>query len=233
MVGRSAVGTRGSGGSPYTSGSSSRRNTEPVPPTPSFPLAPGTAALRSCRPCAAAPPGRAPWRPSPPDHRTRSTSSDGSWRRPGSRSRAGGRSRECTSARRPASAQRAAHLCARRREWSARRCHRCAARPRRTGSPPRRFRSRCRCPTAPPRSRTRCASSRRSGTRRGSRRACSVCTSDDISQRNSGVSGGVESPVVRRRQARRRPSCATAAFPARRAARRIHVRSRSARHPAR
>src|SRR6202012_1651132 len=38
--GRSAVGTRGSGGRPYTSGSSSSRKTDPVPPTPSSSLAP-------------------------------------------------------------------------------------------------------------------------------------------------------------------------------------------------
>src|SRR5699024_1562348 len=38
--GRSAVGTRGSGGRPYASGSSSSRNTEPVPPTPSRSFAP-------------------------------------------------------------------------------------------------------------------------------------------------------------------------------------------------
>lgn len=40
ICGRSAVGTRGSGGSPYTSGSSSSRKTDPVPPTPSFSFAP-------------------------------------------------------------------------------------------------------------------------------------------------------------------------------------------------
>src|ERR1700733_13768775 len=54
--GKSAVGTRGSGGSPYTSGSSRSRKTDPVPPTPSSSLAPYRRASVPPRARNAAPP---------------------------------------------------------------------------------------------------------------------------------------------------------------------------------
>ena len=116
----------------------------------------GSVQARSGSPLARAgsPPARPPARAARPARRTGWSRSGRPWRRPVPGRRAAGRSRACTSGR------------GRRRS---------GARSRRTGSPRRSSRSRCRCPAAPPPTRTRCGTGPRSGRRPGSRRACSAC----------------------------------------------------------
>ena len=151
----SRVGTTGSGGSPYTSGSSSSRKNAPSPPTPSF----GSCAVQPGLGDAEVVQLRHP-RGRPLAQLVELPELD----RVG---RARLRARRLQAVVQPVVAQRAllGPPVARR-----------AARSRRTGRPTRSSRSRCRCPAARPRCRTRCGTARRSGRRPGTRRACSACT---------------------------------------------------------